>query len=112
MKKFTSIKKGTISYRRDKEFKTCAIKMFTEQGLSPKEVAAQLGICIDTLIYWLKNTGFQTNKTAIMHVNMNFMLKYVYFSNNLQKNMRSLIFYKPLWHLQFINIFLVSKISF
>ncbi len=37
--------------------------MVTEQGRSPKEVAAELGICIDTLRYWLKNTGFQPNKT-------------------------------------------------
>lgn len=58
-----SIKKGTIPPRYDEAFKTGAIKMVTEQGLSPKEVAAELGICIDTLRSWLKNTGFQPNKT-------------------------------------------------
>lgn len=58
-----SIKKGTIPPRYDEAFKTGAIKMVTEQGRSPKEVAAELGICVDTLRYWLKNTGFQLNKT-------------------------------------------------
>lgn len=58
-----SIKKGTIPPRYDEAFKTGAIKMVTEQGHSPKEVAAELGICTDTLKSWLKNAGFQLNKT-------------------------------------------------
>ena len=36
-----------------------AVKMVTEQGRSVKEVASELGICIDTLRSWLKRAGFQ-----------------------------------------------------
>ena len=44
-----SIKKGTMPPRYDEAFKSGAIKMVTEQGHPSKEVAAELGICIDTL---------------------------------------------------------------
>ena len=58
-----SIKKGTVPPRYDEAFKTGAIKMVTEQGRPSKEVAAELGICIDTLKSWLKRAGFQPGTT-------------------------------------------------
>lgn len=55
------IKKGTMPPRYDEAFKTGAVKMVTEQSLHVKEVASELGICIDTLRSWLKRVGFQTS---------------------------------------------------
>ena len=49
--------------RYDEAFKSVAIKMVTEQGRPSKEVAAELGICIDTLKSWLKRAGFQPGVT-------------------------------------------------
>ena len=43
-----SIKKGTMPPRYDDAFKSGAIKMVTEQGRPSKEVAAELGICVET----------------------------------------------------------------
>ena len=53
------MKKGTLPPRYDEAFKAGAVKMVTEQGRPTKEVAAELGICIDTLRTWLKRAGFQ-----------------------------------------------------
>ena len=58
-----SIKKGTIPPRYDEAFKAGAVKMVTEQGRPSKEVAAELGICVDTLKFWLKRAGFQPGET-------------------------------------------------
>lgn len=58
-----SIKKGTVPPRYDEAFKSGAVKMVTEQGRPSKEVAAELGICIDTLKSWLKRAGFQPGST-------------------------------------------------
>ena len=58
-----SIKKGTIPPRYDEAFKAGAIKMVAEQGHPSKEVAAELGICIDILKSWIKHTGFQPSTT-------------------------------------------------
>ena len=44
-----SIKKGAMPPRYDDAFKSGAIKMVTEQGRPSKEVAAELGICVETL---------------------------------------------------------------
>lgn len=55
------IKKGTMPPRYDEAFKAGAVKMVTEQDRSVKEVASELGICIDTLRSWLKRAGFQTS---------------------------------------------------
>lgn len=38
-------------------FKAGAVRMVTEQGRPSREVAAELGICIDTLRSWLKAAG-------------------------------------------------------
>ena len=58
-----SIKKGTMPPRYDETFKSGAIKMVTEQGRPSKEVAAELGICVETLKSWLKRAGFQPGTT-------------------------------------------------
>lgn len=58
-----SIKKGTMPPRYDEAFKSGAFKMVIEQGRPSKEVATELGICIDTLKSWLKHAGFQLGAT-------------------------------------------------
>ena len=50
-------KKGIAPPRYDKKFKEGAIRLVTEQGRPSREVAAELGICIDTLRNWLKAAG-------------------------------------------------------
>ena len=50
-------KKGVTPRRYDEKFKEGAIRLVTEQGRASKEVAAELGICIDTLRNWLKAAG-------------------------------------------------------
>ncbi len=50
-------KKGVTPRRYDEKFKEGAIRLVTEQGRPSKEVAAELGICIDTLRNWLKAAG-------------------------------------------------------
>ena len=52
-----SIKEGTMPPRYDDAFKSGAIKMVTEQGRPSKDVAAELGICVETLKSWLKRAG-------------------------------------------------------
>ena len=59
-----SIKKGTMPPRYDEAFKAGAVKMVTEQGRPAKEVASELGICIDTLKSWLRRSGFQPSSIA------------------------------------------------
>ena len=58
-----SIKKGTMPPRYYDAFKSGAIKMVAEQGRPSKEVAAELGICVETLKSWLKRAGFQPGAT-------------------------------------------------
>ena len=38
--------------------------MITEQGRQPKEMAKDLGICIDTLRSWLKASGIQMDQAS------------------------------------------------
>ncbi|RKJ80878.1 hypothetical protein D7X33_04980 [Butyricicoccus sp. 1XD8-22] len=45
----TKKRKGSPPPRYDEAFKAGAVQMVTEQGRQPKEVARDLGICIDTL---------------------------------------------------------------
>lgn len=60
--------KGKAPPRYDETFKAGAIRLVTEERRPAKEVAAQLGICIDTLRSWLRNAGVGTvreqNQTA------------------------------------------------
>ena len=41
----------------DEAFKAGAVRLVTEQGRPSREVAAELGVCIDTLRSWLKAAG-------------------------------------------------------
>ena len=50
-------KKRTAPPRYDDAFKAGAVRLVTEQGRQPVEVAKELGICIDTLRSWLKASG-------------------------------------------------------
>lgn len=49
--------KRTAPPRYDDAFRAGAIRLVTEQHRPAKEVAAELGICIDTLRSWLKAAG-------------------------------------------------------
>ena len=88
---FMSIKKGTMPPRYDEAFKAGAVKMVTEQGRPSKEVAAELGICIDTLKSWLKRAGFQPGKTVMTSVSVSLRLKFAHFANSLLRKTRSLM---------------------
>ena len=52
--------KQTAPPRYDEEFKAGAVRMVIEQGRPSREVAKELGICIDTLRSWLKAAGAPT----------------------------------------------------
>lgn len=52
-------KKRVAPPRYDEAFRAGAVRMVTEQGRPSKEVAQELGICIDTLRSWLKAAGVQ-----------------------------------------------------
>jgi len=53
----TKERKHPAPPRYDEAFKAGAVRMVTEQGRPSREVAAELGICIDTLRSWLKSPG-------------------------------------------------------
>ena len=53
----TKERKHPAPPRYDEAFKAGAVRMVTEQGGPAGEVAAELGICIDTLRSWLKAAG-------------------------------------------------------
>ena len=50
--------------RFDKEFKVAAVKLVTEQGYTPKQAAASLGVHTNTLQYWVKVYGTQPQQQA------------------------------------------------
>ena len=52
-------KESSAPPRYDEAFRAGAVRMVTEQGRPSKEVAQELGICIDTLRSWLKAAGVQ-----------------------------------------------------
>ncbi len=52
-------KKDTPPPWYDEAFKAGAVQLVTEQGRQPREVAKELGICIDTLRSWLNVSGIQ-----------------------------------------------------
>jgi len=56
-------KRGTAPPRYDEAFKLGAISLVTEQGRSSREVAQELGICVDTLRSWLKKAGVDSGQT-------------------------------------------------
>lgn len=49
--------KGIAPPRYDEAFKAGAIRQVTESNRPPREVARELGICIDTLRSWLRRAG-------------------------------------------------------
>ena len=53
----TKERKHTAPPRYDEAFKAGAVRMVTEQGRPSREIAAELGVCIDTLRSWLKAAG-------------------------------------------------------
>lgn len=57
-------KKGTPPPRYDEAFKTGAVRLVTEQGHQPADVAKELGICIETLRSWLKASGIQMGQAS------------------------------------------------
>jgi len=59
-----TIRKGTAPLRYDAAFKAGAVRLVTEQGRQPAEVAKDLGICIDTLRSWLKASGVQLGQAS------------------------------------------------
>ena len=58
----TQKRKGTPPPRYDDAFKAGAIRLVTEQGRPSREVARELGICIDTLRSWLRGSGIQAGQ--------------------------------------------------
>ena len=50
-------KKRSAPPRYDDAFKAGAVSMVTEQGRSMRQVALELGICVDTLRSWLDRAG-------------------------------------------------------
>ena len=62
-----SIKKGTPPPRYDEAFKAGAVKTVTEQARPIKDVAADLGICIDILRSWLKASS--SEPSSVEHRN-------------------------------------------
>ena len=56
----TKGRKHTAPPRYDEAFKAGAVRMVIEQGRPSREVAKELGICIDTLRSWLKAAGAPT----------------------------------------------------
>ena len=63
-RKQTQRKKVTPPPRYDEAFKAGAVQLVTEQGREPKEVAKDLGICIDTLRSWMKTAGMQMGQVS------------------------------------------------
>jgi transposase len=57
-------KKKHNGKRHDKEFKLAAVKLITEQGYTPKQAAAALGVHSNTLQYWVKVYGIQPQQEA------------------------------------------------
>ena len=55
-------KKRAAPPRYDEALRAGAVRMVTEQGQPSKEVAQELGICIDTLRSWLKAAGVQMGR--------------------------------------------------
>ena len=58
------MKKRTAPPRYDDAFKAGAVRLVTEQGRQPVDVAKELGICIDTLRSWLKASGVQMGQVS------------------------------------------------
>ena len=49
--------------RYDAAFKAGAIRLVTEEGRPMREVADELGICVDTIRNWLRAAGVEPKET-------------------------------------------------
>lgn len=58
------IPKGVTPPRYDAAFKDGAVKLVTQQGRSPREVAEELGISIDSMRAWLKAVGVKAGEAS------------------------------------------------
>jgi len=56
--------KNTNGRGYDKEFKIAAAKLVSEQGYTPKQAAASLGVPISSLCYWVKLYGQKPQQQA------------------------------------------------
>jgi len=56
-------RKGAPPPRYDEAFKAGAVQLVVEQGRPSRDVAQELGICIDTLRSWLKSSGVRAGQT-------------------------------------------------
>lgn len=57
-------KKGGPLPKYNDAFKAGAVQLVTVQGRQSKEVAQELGICVDTLRTWLKASGIEMGRRA------------------------------------------------
>ena len=57
-------KKETPPPRYNEAFKAGTVRNVTEQGRESREVAKDLGICIDILCSWLKAAGVQLGQVS------------------------------------------------
>ncbi len=57
-------KKNRNGKRYDKQFKVAAAKLVTEQGYTPKQAAASLGVHTNTLQYWVRVYGQKPQEQA------------------------------------------------
>ena len=48
----------------DKQFKVSAAKLVSEQGYTPRQAAASLGVPVNTLQYWVKAYGQKPQEQA------------------------------------------------
>lgn len=58
-----SIKKGTMHLVMTMHSRVARSRWLPNRGRPSKEVAAELGICVETLKSWLKRAGFQPGAT-------------------------------------------------
>lgn len=49
--------------RYDAAFKEGAIRLVTQEGRPMREVAQELGVCVDTIRNWLRAAGIQPTET-------------------------------------------------
>ena len=87
----TKERKHPAPPRYDEAFKAGAVRMVTEQGRPSREVAAELGICIDTLRSWLNHRrGKQTAKTATPDACANWRRRFEHCARSLKRKTGSL----------------------
>jgi len=59
-------RKGIPPPRYDAAFKAGAVRIVTEQKRAAREVAPELGICVETLKKWLKEAGHAPDPSPSM----------------------------------------------